>query len=875
MRKLISFASLFSLVTPSFTYAYVAERSEVSEPKIKSYLPNCGGNSLLMILNQQAAENIGNLLNNIDCSNASNNLSEKLEDNYCKNVFKCQRMQSSMSTDLEKDKDLNAQKEFIVNEWTKYLMRENMNREMNNFISDDATNLKALLAYSDQLPDEYKNKINKCSSVADNTKNCMPTNSAWEPIALNFMNIKFKSHLVENTNIKRRSSNLNLNGTTYLIPDTLSSNYLTAGYLKTQSPNQQNLIGLEDTLSNISKINEEAKKNFLQNTNKLDPNQDEVLERLLHDIKEKDQNNILTADNLNHLIEHSLLNYSLNGKDPIFKTVRQSEQSIANFKNAMKSITFAASDFESGDQSSRQKLFGKINNLRVLLSNNYLQNNCGKVNLSVGQVCANVAKAFEGEQIVAEFNKNKKDLLKKMIASYEQSKEGDKNDNIAKLKSIDSVGNEVYLKYLTYRMGIDSCKSKYKGVSYLDSTGQTEALKQSIRVAESTFRSFEEQTNNQVAYNFRNNSTLQDEFKQYGITLNSDFGKSDLINHSNGNTINISTNNEALKSQAIRSDKIVSNDSAENNSGKFNRGANFSPVESYQNFSYLDEEARRAKNTEDMQSDLRTRLSDLEKREKALSKSKNQNFQDIKSFESLGPSDELQNLRQQIEDLKNQQSKSNSVKNNSDNEGIQKNSQSAKESEEARTQNRLVSAKIKTNSEGSFEEENNLPSRSTENNRDFENLPNAGPIAGNGASKFLPSTAGRIVAASAKGNQDKIEGGIVLSKSGELFIDPNKILDNPKEGEILNLLEQSKGLPFLIRENGFLVKVSAELDAFGKPQLTSNGKLRFKKIRLSKEQQETVVKEALNIQKAMKEVERDPTRLYNLRSLLNESVQRN
>jgi hypothetical protein len=122
---------------------------------------------------------------------------------------------------------------------------------------------------------------------------------------------------------------------------------------------------------------------------------------------------------------------------------------------------------------------------------------------------------------------------------------------------------------------------------------------------------------------------------------------------------------------------------------------------------------------------------------------------------------------------------------------------------------------------------------------------------------------------------EKTASGIMLSKSGEVVIDPTNIPENPKDGDIVNFIEESKGQPFLIRENGILMKVTVELDKSGKPQLADNGKPRFKKVRISKAQEANIVKEASNVQKSLKEVGRDPTRLFKLRSLIDQAVQRN
>ncbi|MGZ3790596.1 MAG: hypothetical protein ACXVLQ_18990, partial [Bacteriovorax sp.] len=137
-----------------------------------------------------------------------------------------------------------------------------------------------------------------------------------------------------------------------------------------------------------------------------------------------------------------------------------------------------------------------------------------------------------------------------------------------------------------------------------------------------------------------------------------------------------------------------------------------------------------------------------------------------------------------------------------------------------------------------------------------------------------PQGASGAVGNGAKATNEKAMAGIVLTKTGEVVQDQTSIIDNPKEGDIISLLEQTKGQPFLIRENGVLIKVSALLDASGKPQLGADGKPLFKKETLSKKEREIFAQKATIAPRLLKEVGESPTRLYNLKSLLNKTLQR-
>ena len=108
--------------------------------------------------------------------------------------------------------------------------------------------------------------------------------------------------------------------------------------------------------------------------------------------------------------------------------------------------------------------------------------------------------------------------------------------------------------------------------------------------------------------------------------------------------------------------------------------------------------------------------------------------------------------------------------------------------------------------------------------------------------------------------------GLVLTKVGDVAVDLSKIPENPPEADIFTLIEKSGGEPFIIRENGVLMKVTASLGSDGKPKIV-HGKVQYKKTRLKADQEKLILRD-VNAQRELKEVQADPTRKYRLDELI-------
>ena len=160
-----------------------------------------------------------------------------------------------------------------------------------------------------------------------------------------------------------------------------------------------------------------------------------------------------------------------------------------------------------------------------------------------------------------------------------------------------------------------------------------------------------------------------------------------------------------------------------------------------------------------------------------------------------------------------------------------------------------------------------------------QGLPPASAIVNIANDKSMASASLGTGSTSAKGSKassDKVSSGILLSASGDVVQDQTNIIDNPKDSDLNNLIVMTKGKPFLIREDGVLKKVSLDLTIDGKPKLI-NGKLIFKKEKISEVDSKKLALTAdknanENVIRQMKEVDSDPTRLLQLKDILNQNL---
>ncbi|MDO9181950.1 MAG: hypothetical protein Q7U04_06060, partial [Bacteriovorax sp.] len=111
--------------------------------------------------------------------------------------------------------------------------------------------------------------------------------------------------------------------------------------------------------------------------------------------------------------------------------------------------------------------------------------------------------------------------------------------------------------------------------------------------------------------------------------------------------------------------------------------------------------------------------------------------------------------------------------------------------------------------------------------------------------------------------------GLTLTKLNVSTSDLLNTPINPEDSEILSLIENADGRAVIIREDGILKQAFLKKDPTGKSYIQKIA------VNISKAEEKKLLEEAVNAKKSSKELGRDPARLYQLNSLINESVQRN
>lgn len=186
---------------------------------------------------------------------------------------------------------------------------------------------------------------------------------------------------------------------------------------------------------------------------------------------------------------------------------------------------------------------------------------------------------------------------------------------------------------------------------------------------------------------------------------------------------------------------------------------------------------------------------------------------------------------------------------------------SAKKSKkvEAKPSNAIEDDEVLTNSGSGKDERNGRKSRDNKSSSTIASETNStisveSPTAVIGDNK-VSNKPGSISAI-------KTEFGLVLTKAGEPATDLNQMITNPSESDLMRLAEKSNGEPFLINENGELIRVLVKKD--------SKGKLVFEKVKLSSEQKKKLAIKKDTV-RAIKEIGPAPIRKMELDKLMKET----
>ncbi len=816
------------------------------------------------------------LFTNVACSSVGTFVSsDKLDINYCEAVNKCNSVESG-DVDQTLDK---ATRDFLEQEAMDYLIRENVKQEMTKYTGRNALKFKTLLKYTDHLPPEFKSKINKCAGKELPAHDECIANSLWDSKTKFYMTEKSSGDVTNEvqgyekgplSGLEEKTSSTS--SSSAALPDPHLANAVAALANNKTLAEAFASFSADDHLSIVDR-----------SYNSLNPAEDMVLQTIKSDLTDATTGKLIVSpEEARKKVIDTIVKYTASRLvikvDPIFK-YRTSAQLETDLKSALENINFTAEDFAVNEKLVMKGLANKINSVRLTLANKYIADDCGQYSTSIGDVCSNLTNRLGSGRIVDVLSENKDTIFENIYDYYKNSNDRDRESKIALLKKIIDGKSGGYQKYLSFMIEKKACVEKFKGdLQNTDSKPTLTDLANKKRIddeMEAAFKADREAKTRVVKDAISRNTNLQDDLRRAGLRT------SDLKIESNRDTLSIASGG-SLAGPAVNrgAESIIgahSDDYITATKGLQDQTAmNTHPQQQVRNFDPIVDstittnavgkaEEKKARDEEDdVNAQLRSRLAQLEGKEKSLSKklsTSNEEDSDAKS------SDELQSLRQQIEELKKLQTKNakereEAIARISDTPTVASNSSSNDNHELVVNSGSQNAHSQNTNGDSDAAvAASHSNTASTGNGGDY-----AANASGNAASHSASSSG-----SSGKGSSEKSGNGIVLTKTGETMIDPTSIMDNPNEKDIVSTLELGNGQPFLIRENGVLMKVSVELDSKGKPKV-NNGKIVYKKTKLTKEQQRSVAQEVTNTQKAMKEVSNEPVRLYNLRSLLHDKV---
>lgn len=809
------------------------------------------------------------------------NLADFLKDDSC----------SSVNT-FEKSKDISeSDKQFIYAEWVSYYLRENANNEVDKLTSTKSDSFKELMKAVGELPSDESSNVGHCEDIKNSNGKCIDSENWDKVVQQNVIERMLKNSKEATEKGAHKSSNLML---------------LEAGEFKF---NPSQVLGLDIFCRSGEACDLESKRKMSKIPLRSDeiPKRDSLIEYIAKATKDFLSNGQpskkLQKDALRNIVKKSIYNYALLGEDKILGyNVPMLE---SNLDRIMKDVDFTMSDFSYPPSKGPVQLEKKINKIKVQLANRYVDEDCGENNFSYAQVCEKLQKSLTMDNVIALFKKKTSRISKKnpggsifseMAKYYEgQNKDATKKEKLLKMGE-DS--DRLYEKYLSFLMEKRTCGEKNKKTSLFD--GASGPTKDDLDKKDKLIDEMRETAVKEVEKDIEKHPELKQVYETYRAKWNIANPKTETVSNADSNNAlaKISTNTSLSKNiesevLPVKENAARSNDSSPkaesgniNNSlhKSFNSGVN----DIMSNTTVMAEAKNKIINTDklDQEKELQETLAKLEAKEKKLAKkmastksSNDVSGNEIGSVkervkETNSESDELLKLRKQIEDFKKTQTQSDSSKalaSENSSAASLKNANNLSQKRESEREHSSIAMNGMNPDIGVARNGDNLykaPVSGTNNNSEISQ---AATTTASLARAVGPSNVANAVS---KNGNDRSSFGIILSKNGETMIDPSSIIDNPKEGDIINLLEKGHGEPFLIKENGTLVKIAPLLDELGKPKISKDGKPLFKKVRLSKEQQTAIAKEA-NIIKSSKEVGPSPVRLFNLKSLIDETVQRN
>ena len=821
------------------------------------------------------------------CSQFGKKEISKFDNDYCKTVGTCDYLASD-----KLDREAKEDKVFLDIKLKNYLLNKDLKVELDNYKSANSQRMMRMIAFSEKLPLEFKKQIKSCgpqiTDSAVNADKCLISDSDFDSIAQDTINSKMFTASSDEVSTRQSrgesSAVMGLPSITKIVGGLLSSR---SSQLSLADMAQTHLLsGVDSGSAGVTGLQFHPRSNInllyvsegllKQQVDKssigIGGDSDKVLEAIQANIRPDTlqiSNDAIKKQVIDILSGYGFLNFEK--QDFIFgfnpKDIQQLNKDLTQ---AMSAIEFNANDFTSGGAG----LLKKINQVRVNLANNYIQKNCESVDLNIGQVCAKVDQRLKtGKSLEPLRSLSSEELYDEMLKDWQSDQgklSGVTKEDIERLKKIKNAGSKVYNTYLPLIFDKNICSSNSLSLGNLSDPSanamRAQVLADTKKSSEVAALAVQTQAAEKIGESISSDSSLRKEYENMGIT-NFDYSrKADkLVSGSldSSNSPNSRDNSLDQTDQTNSNGKLAVPVSLPGSTSSTSRGNNRNGFEQNNINEAFNKNINAMTDAKSGQMDsstdtkLRARIADLEDKARNLS-------QQASSTTTAGSS-ELDELRRQIAELKSAQAKGGQVAKDKLAENLattipktgtptDSNSGSA---------NILGARSTDTSSGVAGSNSDNKSNNIQANNQVTSDFQGGGSSFSGSRGTSSIGTSGAIKAGTST--------GIVLTKAGDVLIDPSKILDNPQEGEIVNLIEQTHGQPFLIRENGILMKVTVALDSKGNPQL-ANGKPVFKKERLSKDQEKKLAAE-VNVPRLLKEVG-DPVRFVKLRELLDKSIQR-
>lgn len=891
MKKVLPFVLTFSLTHPLSAQDVRSQADLVDQYSSAGgkgmVAPSCKAESTRFFSRSQSS--LVSVFSSLECQEASKEtIGVFLTRNDCINTI-------DRCLTTHKEKIGLKEKEALEKEFMGYFVRENVRTQLLKYDDPDSKELRDLITYAEKLPEEFRSQIKFCPEARPSVETCL-NDPQFDAIAKVHFSALIDSLSMNPYGVKaagRRSAGLGVDRST-LKPESAPK---TQGFgikmpegaasvkqgfglftpnIDFNSMRQRELLEATQDKSDANKrwaahlkIEKDWALSVRAGTNSLFPSEDKLLDEIVKSVIQDVGK--LSKEQLKEKMKKAAQRYALEGDDLILTYTMGRDKE--RFAEEFDKLNITDEDLFSAD---RQSLSKKLNGLRVNLANQSLAKSCPKTIVSYGQMCARISANLSRGTIDGEpVDLKDPDLFKKMQESFLKTSGGQGIPENQKhlYASLENVNRDVYNNFFGLLTNRNICMEKFPGSITPDRMSK-ESIKQYLADAQKSADEGRDKAAQTLVETARKDETFRKELVNRGIDIDSfkiNFGTS-----SSGATLS-----QYKEANDLKDARELSGETLQKFVEKFDTGLKpmgqegaqpspnaLQPPMTPQNFTIGNNSAIAAQDQQTQNADdLRERIRALEKKEGKLRKSLGQDAA-ISSTDDSSASkdnDELAALRKQIEELKAERDKTKTAENPaSPNKEDARPMESSSASERSTT---LRSSADKTASEFTRPDDQvmnrSLASSAAGANADYPAEVQA--AAGGGRAPASQSAGG---AAGSKGSGEKGAAGLVLTKNGEA-VDAAAILENPNEGDIALLMEKTKGEPFLIRENGELVKVAPILDSRGKPIVSSDGKIKFKKIKLTKAQQELIAKET-NITKAAKEVGVEPVRLYKLKSLLKD-----